>query len=99
VAARVAAARNVQSKRFAETPDVRVNAEAEGALLEEIATPDEAGRALLAKVAERFGLSARGYHRVLRVARTIADLDGATQVRQPHIAEAVSFRLATGMKS
>jgi magnesium chelatase family protein len=99
VAARVAAARNVQSKRFAETPDVRVNVEAEGALLEEIATPDEAGRALLAKVAERFGLSARGYHRVLRVARTIADLDGATQVRQPHIAEAVSFRLATGMKS
>lgn len=99
VAARVAAARAVQTARFANHPDIRVNAEAEGAVLDEIATPDEAGRALLARVADRFGLSARGYHRVLRVARTIADLDGAADVRQPHIAEAVSFRLAVGVKS
>ena len=59
----------------------------------EIAAPDPAGRDLLNTVAERFGLSARGYHRVLRVARTIADLDGAAQVRRPHVAEAVGYRI------
>ena len=94
IAARVAAARQVQTERFADAPDVRVNAEAEGRLLEQVATPDAEGRALLVKVAERFGLSARGYHRVLRVARTIADLAGETDVRRPHVAEAVSYRLA-----
>ncbi len=94
VAARVAAARDVQAARFKDHDTLRVNADAEGALLEEIATPDSQGRALLTKVAERFGLSARGYHRVLRVARTIADLEGESDVRQPHVAEAVSYRLA-----
>ena len=69
----------------------------QGKLLEEVATPDEGGRGLLNKVAERFGLSARGYHRVLRVARTIADLDGSEDIRQPHVAEAVSFRLAMAL--
>jgi magnesium chelatase family protein len=73
---------------------MRVNADAEGQLLERIAAPDPAGRELLTKVAQRFGLSARGYHRVLRVARTIADLDGSDDVRQPHVTEAVSYRLA-----
>ncbi|PTE22212.1 AAA family ATPase [Cereibacter changlensis JA139] len=94
VMARVAAARALQAARYATRPGVRVNAEAEGALLEAVATPDAEGRTLLARVAERFGLSARGYHRVLRVARTIADLDGSPGVRQPHVAEAVSFRIA-----
>ena len=98
VSARVAAARDVQTARFADHPDMRVNADAEGAVLDDIATPDAEGRALLARVAERFGLSARGYHRVLRVARTIADLDGSGQVRLAHIAEAVSFRLAASAK-
>ncbi|MDN5786934.1 YifB family Mg chelatase-like AAA ATPase [Pseudorhodobacter sp.] len=98
VAARVAAARNIQSKRFTSAEGVRVNAEAEGALLDQIATPDAEGKALLIRVAERFGLSARGYHRVLRVARTIADLDHSADVRAPHVAEAVSFRLAVGPK-
>lgn len=93
VAARVAVARARQSARFADHPAVRVNAEAEGALLEEIASPDAEGRALLARVAERIGLTARGYHRVLRTARTIADLDGSDRVRSPHLAEAVSYRL------
>ncbi|MBK5934783.1 magnesium chelatase family protein [Rhodovulum imhoffii] len=93
VAERVAAARAVQATRFAGA-EPRVNAGAEGRLLEEIATPDAEGRTLLAQVAERFGLSARGYHRVLRVARTIADLDEATSVRRPHVAEAVSFRIS-----
>ncbi len=94
VATRVSAARDVQAKRFADQPGMTVNADAEGNVLEEIATPDSEARALLTKVAERFHLSARGYHRVIRVARTIADLDGSDTVRKPHIAEAVSFRLA-----
>ncbi len=94
MAARITAARAVQEARFEGHDDMRVNADAEGALLEEIAMPDDEGRALLLKVAERFGLSARGYHRVLRVARTIADLEGEADVRKPHIAEAVSFRLS-----
>jgi magnesium chelatase family protein len=96
VAARVAAARARQSARYADTPDVRVNADVEGAMLETVAAPDTEGRALLSRVAERFGLSARGYHRILRVARTIADLDGAAEVRHPHVAEAVSYRTGIG---
>lgn len=93
VAARVAAGRMVQADRFKGTA-MRVNADLEGAALEEIATPDSEGKDLLLRVAERFGLSARGYHRVLRVARTIADLDGSEDVRKPHVAEAVGYRLA-----
>lgn len=93
VAARVAAARARQSKRFSQSDGPKQNADAEGKALEDIARPDEEGRALLLRAAERFGLSARGYHRVLRVARTIADLDDASDVRRPHIAEALSFRL------
>jgi magnesium chelatase family protein len=61
--------------------------------LEEIARPDDAGQALISKVAEKIGLSARGYHRILRVARTIADLEGANHVERHHIAEAAGFRL------
>lgn len=94
VAARVATARARQHERFKDHHDTRVNADAEGALLEEIATPDTEGKDLLIRVAERFSLSARGYHRVLRVARTIADLSGSEGVHKPHIAEAVSYRLA-----
>lgn len=98
VARRVAAARRVQDRRYADHGRLRVNAAAEGAVLEEVAAPDAEGRALLTRVADRFGLTARGYHRVLRVARTIADLDGSAAVRQPHVAEAVGYRLAIGSK-
>ena len=94
VAERVAAARAVQAARFAGHPEMRVNADAEGRILEEVASPDSDGRELLARVAERFGLSARGYHRILRVARTIADLAASAEVRKPHVAEAVSYRLS-----
>lgn len=94
VAARVLAARELQSQRFSDHAGVRVNADAGGELLDDIATPDKEGRDLLTRVAEKFGLSARGYHRVLRVARTIADLAGEADVRKPHIGEAVSFRLS-----
>ena len=94
VAARVAAARQVQADRFADRPQMRVNADAEGKALDAFASPDPEGRALLTRVAERFGLSARGYHRVLRVARTIADLECSDTVLKHHVAEAVSYRLA-----
>lgn len=97
VAARVTRARALQTGRFAGHPDIRLNSDAEGEALEEIAAPDAGGRSLITRVAERFGLSARGYHRILRVARTIADLDGSDAVCQPHVAEAVSFRIA-GLK-
>ncbi len=99
VAARVAQARAVQTARFAGHTGMHVNADAEGEVLDAIASPDADGRALLARVAERFGLTARGYHRVLRVARTIADLDGSDPVRLPHIAEAVSYRVNVGGKA
>jgi len=101
VAARVAAARARQAARFtavAERPRPRVNAEADGALLERVAAPDAAGRTLLGQAAEKMRLTARGYHRVLRVARTLADLEGAEAVRRIHVAEALSYRrIAPGM--
>ncbi len=97
VAGRVAAARKLQATRFSAHPGLRANADAEGALLEEIASPDTDGRALLTQAAERFGLSARGYHRLLRVARTIADLDDSPEVRAPHMAEAISYRLMAAL--
>ena len=72
------------------------NADLSGTPLEEAARPDSEGRDLLVRAAERFGLSARGYHRVMRLARTIADLDSSNEVRRPHVAEAVSFRTQSG---
>lgn len=94
VAARVAAARALQAERYRGLEGVRLNADAEGALLEAVASPDAEGRALLARAAERLGLGARGFHRVLRVARTIADLEGSEAVRRPHVAEALAYRIA-----
>jgi magnesium chelatase family protein len=93
VAGRVAAACARQSARFDKNEDLRANADLAGKALEEIATPDAEGRDLLRRAADRFRFSARGYHRVLRVARTIADLDGSEAVRRQHVAEAVSFRV------
>ncbi|SEP75835.1 magnesium chelatase family protein [Loktanella sp. DSM 29012] len=93
IAQRIAGARRIQTDRYAAESAMWSNADAQGDVLEAVATPDDAGRALLRDVAERFGLSARGYHRVLRVARTIADLESSNDVGRAHIAEAVSFRL------
>ena len=70
----------------------RCNADTDGALLATIAEPDAEGRALLGRAAERLGLSARAWHRTLRVARTLADLDGSDAVRRLHVAEALSYR-------
>ena len=94
VAARVARARAMQAERYAAVglPQVRTNAAAQGPLLEEVARPDAGGLALLRDAADAMRLSARGYHRVLRVARTLADLDGAEKVGRVHFAEALSYR-------
>jgi magnesium chelatase family protein len=98
IAVRVAVARAIQAERyggFGPYPAgraVRTNAEADGELLEKVASPDDSGRALLTEAAERLKLSARGYHRVMRVGRTLADLDGVEGVRRRHIAEALSYR-------
>jgi len=95
VAARIAAAREIQEARYAEyaaTDGPSLNSEVEGELLDKVASPDEAGLKLLTEAADRMRLTARGYHRVLRVARTLADLDGSDVVRRIHVAEALAYR-------
>jgi magnesium chelatase family protein len=93
IAARVATAYSQQQIRYKNDAKTRHNAEAEGATLDRVARPDQDGKALLIRAADQFGLTARGYHRVLRVARTIADLDQSDAVCRHHIAEALSFRM------
>jgi magnesium chelatase family protein len=98
VAVRVAHVREIQRERYAKLGSVagekriRTNSGADGELLEKIAAPEVAGRQLLTQAAERLRLSARGYHRVLRVARTLADMDGGDGVKRVHVAEALSYR-------
>jgi magnesium chelatase family protein len=94
VAQRVARAREIQVRRYAAIglPHVRTNAAAQGPVLEDVAQPDAGGLTLLREAADAMRLSARGYHRVLRVARTLADLDGADKVGRVHLAEALSYR-------
>jgi magnesium chelatase family protein len=94
VSARVARARDIQAARYQalKLDGVRTNAQANGPVLEEIAQLDGSGTRLLRDAADAMRLSARGYHRVLRVARTLADLDGADKVGRVHLAEALSYR-------
>jgi magnesium chelatase family protein len=94
VAARVAAARDIQTARYAGLgrPEVATNAACPPSLLEEVARPDTDGMALVRDAADALRLSARGFHRVLKIARTLADLDGEAGVRRLHLAEALSYR-------
>ncbi len=99
VAARVAQARRIQADRAAAVagrPDgpvaASLNARAEGRWLEEIVALDEPAKALITRAAEAGGLTARGWTRTLRLARTIADLEAAPTVRRVHVAEALIYR-------
>ncbi len=98
VAARVAKARALQAQRYTDAASTdaspATNAAASPEAIEAAARPDADGLALLRDAAEAMRLSARGYHRVLKVARTIADLDGEADVGRPHIAEALAYRAA-----
>lgn len=94
VVGRVAAAREIQRERFAAlgAAGISTNAQCAPAMIEKVAAPDPAAVSLLRQAAESMRLSARGYHRVLKVARTLADLDGADGVGRIHLAEALSYR-------
>jgi len=95
VAQRVRFARDRQRQRYSEhgASGIYTNAAAGATLIESVVNPDRESQALLLQAAERFSLSARAYHRVLKVARTLADLAGSEKVARSHIAEALSYRV------
>jgi magnesium chelatase family protein len=93
VAKRVANARRIQKDRFEHLKsDILLNARADGALLEKIAPLDAGGQKLLTQAVDKMKFSARGYHRILRVSRSLADLEVSEQIQAHHIAEAISYR-------
>ena len=89
---RVIKARKIQELRFANHPGIYCNAQMESQLLHQYAQPDEKGLALLRTAMTRLNLSARAYDRILKVARTIADLEGSERIQSNHLAEAISYR-------
>ena len=89
---RVIKARKIQEKRFANHPSIYCNAQMESKLLQQYATPDEQGLRLLRNAMNRLNLSARAYDRILKVARTIADLEGSEHIQSHHLAEAIGYR-------
>ncbi len=96
IAERVTRARMLQAERARSigASAGTTNAHLSNSVIEEIARPDDAGASLLQDASEKIGFSARAYHRVLKVARTLADLDGAETVGRIHLAEAISYRIA-----
>lgn len=92
VRARVIKARELQSKRFKEHLSVHCNAQMSSKLLRRYAVPDSAGAAILRNAMEKLGLSARAYDRILKLSRTIADLEGSENIHAHHVAEAVQYR-------
>lgn len=89
---RVIKAREIQQKRFTEKPDLHCNAQMESKMVRQVCKISEAGQSLLKKAMEKLGLSARAYDRILKVARTIADLAGTEDIQIEHLAEAIQFR-------
>lgn len=89
---RVIQARKIQETRFANHPGVYCNAQMTSKLLAQYAQPDDKGLALLKNAMERLNLSARAYDRILKVSRTVADLEGSEQILPSHLAEAISYR-------
>ena len=92
IRSRVVRARQIQQQRYADEPGVHCNAQMNSRLLSLYARPDEAGLALLKGAMTRLNLSARAYDRILKVARTIADLEGSENVLSTHLAEAIGYR-------
>ena len=101
VKARVRAARDRQAHRFASLglSGISTNAACPAPVIEQIAQPDSDGTSLIHDAANAMRLSARGFHRVLKVARTLADLDGEDKVRRIHLAEALSYRSQSDRRS
>jgi magnesium chelatase family protein len=89
---RVIAARTVQLERFAREKKIFANAHMESKHLRKYCELDEQSISLLKNAIDRLGLSARAYDRILKVSRTIADLDESQHIRSPHIAEAIQYR-------
>ncbi|MGQ1908834.1 YifB family Mg chelatase-like AAA ATPase [Marinifilum sp. RC60d5] len=89
---RVEAARDIQTERFKDEEGMHCNAQMSSKLLRKYCRPDEAGMALLKTAMEKVGLSARAYDRILKVSRTIADLEGAEDIKSEHLAEAIQYR-------
>ncbi len=92
IRARVVRAREIQAARFAGCPGVHSNSQMTPSMLARFARPDQAAMAILERVMVKYDMSARAYDRILKVARTIADLDGSETITTPHITEAVSYR-------
>jgi magnesium chelatase family protein len=97
VARRVAAARELQVARYAKMglPRLTSNAAAPANVIESVAMPDSSALALIREASDRLHLSARGFHRILKLTRTIADLDGAEKVERLHLSEALTYRVDT----
>ena len=89
---RVINARHIQEQRFKDYPGIHCNAQMTSKLLAKYAQPDDNGLRLLKNAMERLNLSARAYDRILKVSRTIADLEGSEQVSSMHIGEAINYR-------